>query len=111
MKLADVVQQLDLAVKAGADQLDRDVRKGYASDMLSDVLANSEEGDLWVTLQTHPNVAAVAATKGLAGIVIVNSREPDEETVQKANTENIPVMVSEMGTFGLVGKLHDLGIT
>jgi len=36
---------------------------GYVSDLLSDVMANAKAGDLWVTLQTHQNIVAVASLK------------------------------------------------
>jgi len=91
--------------------LDREITRGYASDLLSDVLANSGEGDLWVTLQIHQNIVAVASMKDLAGIILVNGREPEEETLEKAEAENIVIMVTEMPTFELIGRLYELGIS
>ena len=111
MKLTELIQQLNLDVRSAKDRLDREVTRGYASDLLSDVLANGEEGDLWITLQIHQNIVAVASMKSLAGIVLVNGREPEEDTIEKAQAENIVIMVTEMPTFELVGRLYDLGIT
>ena len=90
--------------------LDREVTGGYASDLLSDVLANSEEGNLWITLQIHQNIVGVASMKDLAGIILVNNREPEPDTLKKAELEKLPIMVTEMPTFELVGKLYSLGI-
>jgi len=109
-KLADLAEKLDLEVRAARGYLDNEVTGGYASDLLSDVIANSREGDLWVTLQVHQNIVAVASMKDLAGIILVNGREPQEDTVQKAETANIPIMVSRLPTFELVGKLSSLGV-
>jgi hypothetical protein len=78
--------------------------------LLSDVIGNSREGNVWVTLQIHQNIVAVASMKDLAGIILVNAREPEEDTVQKAETESIPLMVSKLPTFELVGRLYGLGI-
>ncbi len=110
MKIAELVQELNLAVRAAKGGLDRVVTGGYASDLLSDVLAHSKEGNLWITLQIHQNIVGVASMKGLAGIILVNGREPEPETLEKAETENIPLMVSEMPTFELVGRLYNLGV-
>lgn len=110
MKLADLVDKLGLEVRSARGRLGNEVTGGYASDLLSDVMGNSHEGNLWVTLQVHLNIVAVASMKELAGIILVNGREPDEDTVQKAETEGIPVMVSKLPTFELIGRLHDLGI-
>ena len=42
---------------------------GYASDLLSDVLAHAAAGNLLVTVQTHLNVVAVALHAELLGVV------------------------------------------
>ena len=110
MKVAELVQELGLAVRSGKENLDREITGGYASDLLSDVLANSKEGNLWITLQIHHNIIGVASMTNLAGIILVNAREPEPETIEKAEAENIPVMVSEMTTFELVGRLYNLGV-
>jgi hypothetical protein len=111
MILKDIVNQLGLEVRAGADALGAEVRGGYASDLLSDVIAHAAEGDLWVTLQTHLNIVAVASLKGLAGIVLVNGREPDVDALQKAREEDIVLLVSTLPAFELAGRLYDLGLT
>ena len=49
--------------------------------------------------------------KNMAGIILVNGREPEEDTIEKAQVENIVIMVTEMPTFELVGRLYELGIT
>lgn len=111
MKLAEVVQKLDLGVRSARASLDRQVGGGYASDLLSDVLAHAEEGNLWITLQIHQNIVAIASMKNLAGIILVNGREPEPQAIEKAEAENIVIMVSKMPAFELVGKLYSLGVT
>ena len=110
MKLADLVDALELQVRAGRARLEREVTGGYASDLLSDVIANGRPGDLWITLQRHVNTVAVASMKDLAAVVLVNGREPEEDTIRKAEAEEIPVLVSRLPTFELVGRLWELGV-
>ena len=110
MKLKEIVDKLNLNVRTASGKLDAEIVAGYASDLLSDVIANSKEGDLWVTLQVHPNIVAVASMKGISGIVIINSREPEEDTVKKAEDEQMPIMVSDLPAFELIGKLYSMGI-
>jgi hypothetical protein len=105
-----LVQELNLEVKSAGCDLQRDVTGGYASDLLSDVLAHSKEGDLWVTLQIHQNIVAVATMNNLAGVVLVNGREPEAETVKKAEAEHMPILVSQLPAFELVGRLYGLGV-
>ena len=111
MKLTELIQKLNLTVRSAKGNLQREITGGYASDLLSDVLAHGNEGNLWITLQIHQNIVAVASMKNLAGIVLVSGREPEQETVEKAEAENIAIMVSDLPTFELIGRLYDLGVT
>jgi len=111
MKLSEIVEKLQLEVKTEGEKLDAEVTRGYASDLLSDVMANSQEGDIWITMQTHQNIVAVAVLKSLSAIILVNNRIPDESTINKAQEENVPILTSGLPTFELVGKLHQLGVT
>jgi hypothetical protein len=110
MKLKELADALSLDVRTEGVDLDREVTGGYVSDLLSDVIGNAKEGFLWVTLQVHLNIIAVASLKGLSGIVLVNNRVPDAETLKRAAAENIPVLTSSLPTFELVGRLYSLGL-
>ncbi len=110
MKLQDLVKELPLEVKTPAMDLEREVTGAYVSDLLSDVLGNAREGSVWITLQVHLNIVAVAALKGLAGIILVNNRIPGEDTLKKALEEKIPIMTTTLPTFELVGRLYALGL-
>jgi predicted transcriptional regulator len=111
MKLTEIVKEIQLTVKTGAGSLEKEITRGYASDLMSDVMANANEDDLWVTLQIHQNIVAVAVMKSLGGIILINGREPEEDTVRKAEAEGLPILVSDMPAFELVGRLFALGIS
>ncbi len=111
MRLSDLVTSFELKVEAGKDHLLEEVTGGYAGDLLSDVIAHSRKGNVWLTIQTHPNIVAVATMKELAGIILTGGREPDEETIRKAEEEGIPLLVSPLFTFELVGRLCQTGIS
>jgi len=108
MKLKEIIEKLQLKVLTGQENLSAEVTGGYTSDLLSDVIANSKQGNLWITLQTHQNIIAVAKLKDLSGIIIVNNREPDEDTLGKAKEENVPLLGSEEIAFEVSGKLYEL---
>jgi len=110
VKLTELIRKLNLGVRSASGNLEKEVAGGYASDLLSDVLAHGRDGDLWVTLQVHQNIVAIASMKNLAGIILVNGREPEQDTLEKAEAENIVIMVSKMPAFELVGRLYSLGV-
>jgi predicted transcriptional regulator len=111
LTLADITKACSLGIAAGKDQLSRLVTGGYASDLLSDVMGHARKGDLWITLQTHPNIIAVAVLKEVSAVILINGREPEPETVKKAETEKIPLLTTTVTAFELIGKLYALGIT
>jgi predicted transcriptional regulator len=109
--VSDIVKNFGLQTRAGRDRLLQEVTGGYASDLLSDVIAHSRKGNIWITIQTHPNIVAVATMKELSGIILTGGRAPDADTVQKAEEEGIPLLVSPLYTFELVGRLYRIGIS
>ncbi len=108
MNIRDVVEALSLEVRTTKGDTGRTITGCYISDLLSDVMANAKEGEVWITLQTHPNIVAVAALKNLSGIIITNKRTPEEETMKKAEGEGIVIAVSPLSTFEAGGILYKL---
>ena len=110
MTVRDVVAKLELKVLTEGEGLGREITGVYASDLLSDVIAHSQAGNLWITLQTHPNIIAVATLKELTAIILVNARTPDEDTLAKGREEKTVLLSSRLPTFELAGQLYELGI-
>jgi predicted transcriptional regulator len=108
MKITDIVTELDLKVISGSNGLSNDITGGYVSDLLSDVMGNAKEGQVWITLQTHQNIIAVGSLKDIAAIIIVKGFAPEADTIEKSNIENIPVLSTELDTFNITGRLFEL---
>jgi len=108
MKITDIIQALDLKVISGQNGLSNEITGGYVSDLLSDVMGNAKEGEVWITLQTHLNIIAVASLKDIAAIIIVKGAIPEADTIEKSNIENVPVLVTELDTFTVAGRLFEL---
>ncbi|MCU4164064.1 DRTGG domain-containing protein [Carboxylicivirga caseinilyticus] len=108
MKVTDIIEKLNLKVIAGAEGLQNKVTGGYTSDLLSDVMGNADEGQVWITLQTHRNVMAVASLKEVAAVIIVKGLEAEESTISQSNNEGIPLLSSDLETFELSGQLYQL---
>ncbi len=110
MNLKEIAQQLNLTVCCPGTGLSRPVAGGYAGDLLSDVIANSSAGSVWITMQVHVNIVAVAVLKDLSAIILVNDRTPAQETLEKATQERVPILTSKATAFETAGKLYALGI-
>ncbi len=110
MDIKSIVNSLNLTAHNTPEYEDTEVNGGYCSDLLSDVIANANEDHLWITMQVHKNIVAVAAIKRLAGIILVNSRKPDQKTIDKATEENIPLFTSDLTAYEVAGRLYNMGL-
>lgn len=110
MTVLEVAQALGGRLVAGESRAKNQVLGGYCSDLLSDAMANAKEGDVWVTLQRHANIVAVAHLKGLAGIVLVGGRLPEDDCAKRANEEGIPIVSTPLPAFEVAGLLYSLGL-
>ncbi|MCD6302504.1 MAG: serine kinase [Anaerolineae bacterium] len=110
MLVSDIVVALPVNVAAGADGLDAEVTGGYASDLLSCVMAGARRGNVWVTLQAHMNVIAVAALLELACIIITEGATLEDDALARADERGVVVLYTERGTFETVAQLATLGV-
>jgi predicted transcriptional regulator len=101
---------MGIEIVAGAAGAERQVTGGYASDLLSCVMAGAQTGNVWVTLQAHQNVIAVAELLGLACVIITEGTKPNEDMVSRAEEKGIPILLSDAGTFTVVSQLIGLGV-
>lgn len=108
MNLKDVVDRLGFKLLCGEEQLKAEVTGGYCSDLLSDVMGNAREGQLWITIQVHKNIIAVASLKELSAIVLVNGLKPAEDTIEAAREQGIALVLADAPAFEVAGKLYKL---
>ncbi len=111
MNLQQIIEKLDLTVLTDArDFSSIHPRGGYTSDLLSCVMAGAKGNDLWITLQSHLNIVAVAALLEVAAVVITENAQPDPSTIAKANEQGVILLSSSKTTYEIDGKLWEMGI-
>jgi predicted transcriptional regulator len=110
MTLAEIKDLLDADVIVGEDMLDLDVSKGFAADLMSDVLAFAKEGSILLTGLTNPLVVRTAETLDLRAIIFVRGKRPSPEAVRLAQEKNIPLLGTRNILFESCGKLYAAGM-
>lgn len=108
MKVNELVNKLHLTLFCGEGGMNNEISGGYTSDLLSDVMGNAEEGMIWITMQTHQNVMAVATLKDMAAILLVNGLKPDKEMLEKGESEDIPILGTTLSAFEVSGKIYEI---
>lgn len=108
MTVRELVEKTNLKVYSGENGLNNEISGGYTCDLLSDVMGHAEAGNVWVTLQTHKNVMAIASLKELAAIIMVKGSKPDDDTLLQSNEENIPILGTDLQEFEISGIVYKL---
>lgn len=108
MKVKELVEKLGLQVFAGHQGLEKEITGGYCADLLSDVMGNSQQGMVWITLQSHKNVIAVASLKEMSAVILVNGVKPNADAAEQADAEGIPILGTSARAFEMAGKLWHL---
>lgn len=108
MNLKELQAILDLKLVTKITNADRKIRSGYASDLLSWVMAHAKENDVWITIQSHQNIVAVASLLNLAAIIIAEDVSIEDSTLKKAEDENLPIYSSGKSVYEICGILYNL---
>jgi hypothetical protein len=111
MTLQDVIDQLNLVVLTHpGDFKEVAPTSGYTSDLLSCVMAGAKKGAVWVTLQAHLNIVAVAALLEMSAVIITEGAQPEAATIDKANAEGITLLATDKPSFEVVGRLWEMAL-
>ena len=108
MKLTELIEKLSLTVFSVDKIPDIEVTGGYTCDLLSDVMGAVNEGQIWITLQTHRNVAAIATLKDVSAVLLVKGLKPDQEMLDHAIKESITILGTSENAFEISGKIYKL---
>ncbi|HAF63116.1 MAG TPA: serine kinase [Anaerolineaceae bacterium] len=111
MTLDQIINNLDLEILTAPKEAGEITpTSGYISDMLSCVMTGAKSQSLWITLQSHNNIVAVACLLDVAAIIITEGAKPDEETIKKAAEEGVTLLSTSQNSFYIVGKLWEMGL-
>ena len=113
MKVKEMIEKLNLTLltkDVSEDALYADVEGGYASDLLSNAMGQAQPGMVWVTMQGHQNVAVVASLIGLSAVIVAGDGPVANDTLHKANLNDVVIAATEESAFDVVGKLYALGV-
>ena len=107
MTVQELVRVMDLTEFYLADG-DAKITGGYVGDLLSWVMGRAQAGDVWLTIMSNQNVAAVALMAEVACVVLTEGVEPDEALLQRAKQQKINLLGSGLSTFDAAAVLKQL---
>ncbi|MCF8001424.1 MAG: serine kinase [Halanaerobiales bacterium] len=109
MVLKDLLEKLNLTILNEAD-LSREVNGCYIGDLLSNVMANAKENQIWLTIQGHQNIIAVSLLAEVSAVIVVENSEVDEKSIKRAEEKGVNLLKSELTAYKLAKRLAELGV-
>lgn len=110
MKVSELANALGCEIVCGKSSKEREVSGCYIGDLLSLAMSKVQKDNVWITIQSNINIAAVASLTEAGCIIICEGFEPDENTAQKADAEEIAILTSEKSAYELAICVAECGI-
>jgi predicted transcriptional regulator len=110
MDLKTVLDLLDCEVVSHQPDLQQEVKRGGAADLMSDVLAYAGPESVLLTGLINPQVVRTAEMAGIRAIVFVRGKHPPAETVRLAEEIGIPVFSTLYTMYEACGRLYMAGL-
>ncbi len=110
MTVQELSELLGAKTVTNETPLDREVIAAYTGDLLSWVMTHAARDSVWITVQTHMNVIAVASLLDFSCVIIPEGIAVPEAIAQKADEEGITLLTSEKTSFEISGMLFAKGI-
>ncbi len=110
MTIREVKEILAGTILVENHDLDMEVPRGGAADLMSDVLAFGTDGMMLMTGLTNPQVVRTAEMAGINVIVFVRDKKPPPETLQLAEDAGVTLISTSYTMFESCGRLFQAGL-
>ena len=97
--VSEIIEAMHLNVLTEVFRPDAEVKKGYAGDMLSHVMAHLQSDECWFTILNSMNVIAVASLNECPLVILTEGVVLQEAVLAKAKMEEICVCNTELDTY------------
>ncbi|MDI9485376.1 MAG: hypothetical protein QM372_07950 [Bacillota bacterium] len=110
MKLSEIIQLIELEPLVVIDDPDCQIETVCGCDLMSDVLAFSQEKTMLLTGLTNPHVIRTCEMTDIKFIIFVRGKRPPEETIDLAAERGINLYLSSLSMFECCGRLYQAGL-
>lgn len=86
---------------------EKEVTGAYVGDLLSWVMGRANSGDVWITIMSNVNIAAVATLADTACILLAEGVVLDDEVLSVAKNKGINVLSSEKSAYSIAKMISD----
>ena len=101
MNVSDLREKLGLEILTSKDYEDSEIKGCYIGDLLSWVMGRAQQDDVWITIMSNINIAAVASLADVACVILAEGVRPDEGVAEKADKQGIIIFSSDKTSYEL----------
>lgn len=111
LNLQEIIDNLQLQVLTDALDFHHIYpSSAYASDLLSCVMTGARHAGVWITLQAHSNIVAVAALLELSVVIITENANPEPEVIENARQQGVCLVLTSLTNYEVAGRLWAMGL-
>ncbi len=114
MTLQKIIEILNGRVIVDAGNLNIDIRRLYASDLISDLLYfcsdSNAAGTILITGLVQPQIILTAEITNIKAIVFIRNKMPQEKTIELAKEKGVTLIVTNLSKFTSCGRLYMEGV-
>ena len=99
MLVKDIADGVRFSVINEGDSYNEEITGCYIGDLLSWVMANAEEKNIWITIMSNINVVAVAKLTDVACVLMCEGVKPDEDCLVRAKEQGVTILTTKMSAY------------
>ena len=84
---------------------DKEINGGYVGDLLSWVMGRAEAQNLWFTIMTNINIAAVAQLSDVAAVLICEGARPEDSVISTAKEKGVNILLTDDNAYNTAVKV------
>jgi predicted transcriptional regulator len=110
LTLGEISKVIDCTFVTGEKDLDLEITKVLAADLMSDVLAYTDPGAILITGLRNVQSVITSHVAEVKAIVYVRGKMPDDEAINLAEQKGIPLLSSRLSMYEACGRLFEKGL-
>lgn len=112
MKLREILVQLNgRQLYPNEELMEREYSYAVATDMMSNVMLGNVDDSILITSLVNPQVIRASEMMNISSIIITGGKAVTDTMIELAQNRNIALASTDLPTFTVCGKLHNLGLT
>ncbi|MFA5446930.1 MAG: hypothetical protein WC233_01480 [Sphaerochaeta sp.] len=110
MKLKDILSCVNAKLVCGEEHLEDHIERGFASDLMSDVLTILEDDIILITGLSNVQAIRTAEMSDIKNILLVRNKIPSPAMIEMANEFSISLSYTSYSLFRASGLLYQAGL-